>query len=165
MLVAHQCHNVAQEVSTGLKNKLVGLTVCCCMLLMGDSCVRPIASLLYLISILCIARLEMRLTASASLKTSRYTVYYACIYMIYVATGTRLRNPIALHDRGAVYSYSTVLLVLSTVCCSQRRVLTNPMNPPWLRTWTSINEPVRLFNYRLINLISHLPISLSHLRT
>ena len=75
-----------------------------------------IASLLFLISILCTARLGMRLTASAPAQH----IYYVYIYKIYMAARTRLCNPIALHDRGAVYSYSTVLLDLGTVCCSQK---------------------------------------------
>ena len=39
--------------------------------------------------------------------------------MIYVAVEMKLHNPITLHDCVVVYSYSTVLLVLSTVLMLQ----------------------------------------------
>ena len=55
------------------------------------------------------------------------------------------------------------------VICNGRKELKYLLGSEWLLwvrncTMTRINEPIRLLNYRLTNLILHLQISLSHYR-
>ena len=50
--------------------------------------------------------------------------------MIYVAVGTRLRNPNALHDCGAVYSYTVPCFwLLVQHAAAKKGVCTHPTNP------------------------------------